>query len=603
MSGSNNGIGSSALFIYPYGVTADTSGIVYVADTGNNNIRAIYPNKTVITLAGGSTTGTTSGSVNGVGSGALFYHPSGVTVDPSGILYVADTGNNKIRAIYPITCPLGFYLPSGALSCVRCPPDTYTSTTGPFLNQSASSSMCYPCSLLGPNLYSSSSADICCPLGSWASIGSTTCNLCVSGFYSDTKGATSASSCIPCPEGTFSSTIGASSLSYCNPCPGGTFSSTRGATSLTSCSLCDEGFYCPTNSSIQLPCPNGTQSSPGSSFCIPPSNSPTPSVTPSITPSASSTPPPFSCLSRLDLPSCKSPTVSVVYPNVPPVPLPSPSLFHSWPFFTPTLRVSLPIPPSYGESVNLTCRGEKSGLFSTPTIYTPCSDPLNSDFSQCASLPSSPEGTAGPVNVTLRVSGSAPVFSSTYINSTFTCLLTSHPLATSTSSGVPLPQYPLFTSLTIPTVGAPLSPPVLRLRRRCSRERNVRHGTVVGGTTARPGPARPGQVGVLGPPYDQSFGFVLRGGVLPAPRPRPPLVLCVRSGPVRSVCLVVWRPAAATRPRQPNRTEPAPAARCRRGAPARGGAGPGPGGDHPDTRQRGDDEDGTDTDTDSRNHK
>ena len=49
---------------------------MYVADQGNHKIRAIFPNQTVITLAGGSTTGTLSGDFNGACISALFFNPS-----------------------------------------------------------------------------------------------------------------------------------------------------------------------------------------------------------------------------------------------------------------------------------------------------------------------------------------------------------------------------------------------------------------------------------------------------------------------------------------------------------------------------------------------
>lgn len=44
--------GKSATFNYPHGLSIDKYGFTYVADTGNNAIRGIYPNGTVITIAG-----------------------------------------------------------------------------------------------------------------------------------------------------------------------------------------------------------------------------------------------------------------------------------------------------------------------------------------------------------------------------------------------------------------------------------------------------------------------------------------------------------------------------------------------------------------------
>ena len=50
---------------------------------------------------GGSAGGVASGSVDGVGSAARFYGPSGVSVDSVGNVYVADSSNHLIRAISP----------------------------------------------------------------------------------------------------------------------------------------------------------------------------------------------------------------------------------------------------------------------------------------------------------------------------------------------------------------------------------------------------------------------------------------------------------------------------------------------------------------------
>ena len=95
-AGNNDGAATSgALFLYPYAVAVDGSGNVYVADSGNQNIRKISGGS-VSTLAG--TVGI-AGSTDGTGVAALFNQPQGIAVDGTGNVYVSDTNNSTIRKI------------------------------------------------------------------------------------------------------------------------------------------------------------------------------------------------------------------------------------------------------------------------------------------------------------------------------------------------------------------------------------------------------------------------------------------------------------------------------------------------------------------------
>ncbi|MFT3791024.1 MAG: NHL repeat-containing protein [Rudaea sp.] len=93
--GFKDGSGAAAEFNTPSGLALDAAGNLYVADTGNHAIRKITPQGAVTTLAG---TGT-AGYRDGPAAQAQFDAPIGVAVDRSGKVYVADTYNDRIRAI------------------------------------------------------------------------------------------------------------------------------------------------------------------------------------------------------------------------------------------------------------------------------------------------------------------------------------------------------------------------------------------------------------------------------------------------------------------------------------------------------------------------
>ncbi len=97
-SGFIDGTGSSARFNTVKAVAVDQAGVVYVSDTNNSAIRRIAPNGYVTTIAG--IIGTGPGYVDGNGTSAKFNNIRGIAVTPDGkLIFVADYGNNKIRAI------------------------------------------------------------------------------------------------------------------------------------------------------------------------------------------------------------------------------------------------------------------------------------------------------------------------------------------------------------------------------------------------------------------------------------------------------------------------------------------------------------------------
>lgn len=106
LMGSTDGKGGAAAFYAPSDVAVDPAGNVYVADTLNHAIRKIGANGQVTTLNAlpERTAEVFSGVVEGTGdfrdgpiAEARFNEPSGLALDAKGNLYIADTGNQRIR--------------------------------------------------------------------------------------------------------------------------------------------------------------------------------------------------------------------------------------------------------------------------------------------------------------------------------------------------------------------------------------------------------------------------------------------------------------------------------------------------------------------------
>ena len=248
----SNGLGTStASFNRPTGVAVDVSGNVYVGDGNNYRIRLILPNGTVSTFAGNGisawtdglrtsssflgtermtlsatgnlfvadrvanrirmvsslmvttiTGGFSSSFMDGFGTAALHSAPHGITITPTGTLYIGDSGNYKIRQ----------------LTCVPCPASYYCSSGSPIL----------------------------CPAGSYCPLSSINAPLCPKGTFSNAGAA----SCTACPAGFFASASGSTS---CQQCPGGHFCPS--ATSSWAHLNCGRGNYCPDGSGAPTPCP------------------------------------------------------------------------------------------------------------------------------------------------------------------------------------------------------------------------------------------------------------------------------------------------------------------------------------------------------------
>ena len=117
--GGDGGPAVSALLNYPRGVAVDGAGNLYIADTGNHRIRKVDSSGVITTIAG---TGESDfGGDGGPAIAARLDSPRGVATDSAGNVYIADTGNSRIR----ILTPTGYVPPPPP------PPPTGGGTTAP----------------------------------------------------------------------------------------------------------------------------------------------------------------------------------------------------------------------------------------------------------------------------------------------------------------------------------------------------------------------------------------------------------------------------------------------------------------------------------------
>jgi uncharacterized protein (TIGR03437 family) len=93
------GVALNARFNAPAAVARDAAGDLYVADTGNNRVRKVTPDGRVSTFAGNGEAGFSGDGASA--TAAELNAPEAVAVDAAGDVYVADTGNNRVRRIDP----------------------------------------------------------------------------------------------------------------------------------------------------------------------------------------------------------------------------------------------------------------------------------------------------------------------------------------------------------------------------------------------------------------------------------------------------------------------------------------------------------------------
>ncbi|SPF44404.1 exported hypothetical protein [Candidatus Sulfotelmatobacter kueseliae] len=110
----DNGLASAASLGFPIGVSLDSAGNIYIADSQNSAVRVVNPSTQAVTVAGttinaGDIT-TVAGSLgrlgysgdNGAPTSATLNVPTGVTVDSLGNIFIADSENSAIREVVAV---------------------------------------------------------------------------------------------------------------------------------------------------------------------------------------------------------------------------------------------------------------------------------------------------------------------------------------------------------------------------------------------------------------------------------------------------------------------------------------------------------------------
>src|SRR5439155_12360078 len=88
---------TSAFLWLPRGVAADGKGNVYIADTGNERVRKVSPGGTITTLAGTGEAGFSGDG--GPAASAKLSFPAAVAADREGNVYIADFLNSRVRKV------------------------------------------------------------------------------------------------------------------------------------------------------------------------------------------------------------------------------------------------------------------------------------------------------------------------------------------------------------------------------------------------------------------------------------------------------------------------------------------------------------------------
>ncbi|MDA8184297.1 MAG: hypothetical protein M0035_07725, partial [Actinomycetota bacterium] len=95
----DGGPATQAELSFPTALALSSNGDLYIADSGNNRIRMVSPSGVITTVAGTGVAGYSGDG--GPATQAELFDPSGLALSSNGDLYIADSGNNRIRMVSP----------------------------------------------------------------------------------------------------------------------------------------------------------------------------------------------------------------------------------------------------------------------------------------------------------------------------------------------------------------------------------------------------------------------------------------------------------------------------------------------------------------------
>ena len=107
-----NGNSLNSYLNFPIGIKVDNLGNVYIADCFNNVVEKLIPNGSnyILKVIAGNINGTAGLPTPGPSLDSLLKIPCGVTIDSNGVIYIADSGNNIIEKLVPCKSGNGYEL-------------------------------------------------------------------------------------------------------------------------------------------------------------------------------------------------------------------------------------------------------------------------------------------------------------------------------------------------------------------------------------------------------------------------------------------------------------------------------------------------------------